>query len=460
MNDVLHECFTDALNSLGVSYSRYINLPFHIRKTSLSFDVHKLVAESLENANIDQIDFSTIEIYDLSEDEIDSHLRILNASFVLTCLGHRAYVKRLVSYLDFPEARWKIKIDYLLKLLLGKKNIEINIPSYKESLKYQDSFVRNKFYYNIPQFSEELLGRHSDKKDYYEYLNFFSEDHLHLSNEALTIGKWMYPTLDEIRCAEFFYLNSYSRLSNKFSDLHLFISWFDESIDNSKVIFINTITETVKDVFQSLNINKKSEFWLPILNEKTIKPLTSIFFFKIIANEDNSQQLAGQFVDKFIESDLKASYFKAFSDIYQCKYEPESIVRISRLLRLSAELSDNTRSKLNKLTPVLNSCITNYVSNVYISELESLKLIEQGNKKGKLKLFNAFKYRFSKNTRVFNLLSKLDKVNIESVSEFSIKVRILLSSRKEFNSSFLLGKNPLSRDLQDYYKKIFKSWMD
>ncbi|MEO7211541.1 hypothetical protein [Mucilaginibacter sp.] len=453
MDTAVKELFNDSLDTMGLNYVKYSQLPLNLRGRTLSNDIFNEISNDIEQCNLSDEKFYEKEIYDFSENDLETHQKIVHACIALVCLGHNSYIKPLINYLDFPEIRWTIKIDYLLNTLINSRNGTFKVPTHAEKINWQNLFISKTFYSNLKDISNIILT--DDKKqrfNYYEYSYKFN-----FSNDLAPLSSidFSKKISDDLECAEYYYLNCYSRLKRK--DYNNFITFIDDSIDDSKIPFINTIAKSVVDVFNDLDIDFNVNFWKNKLIDEKIGVLSSVFFYRIFNSFHSNKNLARDFVKIFLVDSLSFEKNNGFENIYKSTNKGESIINYCFFIKDYETYPRSVKLKITELDSICSYKVRDYVANIYSSEKESLVLFSQYHKPGSKQLYKSFKKRYNKNTEILGQLSILKDI-LSKYSEFYKKISILRDIRTGFESSYLSTKN-VKENIKDEYVNLFHNWI-
>jgi hypothetical protein len=117
--EFISTAFARSLDNLGINSSRYQGLPRTQRKLALCEAIQsttmKLLPdfEPLRETGL----LSQRRLEDFSPEQVFSHRVFLDANIALACLGETAVIRYLINYLSFPEPRWRILIEPVLRSL-------------------------------------------------------------------------------------------------------------------------------------------------------------------------------------------------------------------------------------------------------------------------------------------------------------------------------------------------------
>ncbi|MEO6149725.1 MAG: hypothetical protein ABIN95_12855 [Mucilaginibacter sp.] len=456
MESTLREVFLDSMESIGLNTVKYDHLPFNLRRTNMSYHIYNEISQCINEVNLKDDSFYEKELYHFTKGEIENHYKTLNGCIALVCLGHTNYSKLLLTYLDFPEARWTIKINYLLNSLLSNNENTLKIPSYSEKIEIQSAFIKREFYSDLKDLSYSLLN-HKTNVNYPEYLLSLSASKRPISELNISLKDNNKLIEDDMECSEFFYLKTHEYL--KTHQYNTFIVWMIRMIHIEKVPFINTITKSIRDVFYELQIHKSPNFWIKELKKERTNILASIFIYNILKQDRADKRLAARFVKAFISDKLNKKQLDALSELYQCNHSANSILKISEFLNDSSNLPISVKVKIDVVSPIFLYCIKNNIVNIYLSEKESLNLISQKNKGGSTKLFKVFKTRFKYNTNVLTSVATVYSEKDEDFINFYPKISILIKMRADFEATYMVRKS-VQVNLKNYYIKLFESWVE
>jgi hypothetical protein len=117
------EALDSALEQLGIQRVRFIALGPEQMRLALCEAIFASVKELDAAANwaLSAAHFGGKTLADFSLEEIDQHFKLVHALIALACLGESAYVRPLTTYLSFPEPRWSLLIEPVLRALADGK---------------------------------------------------------------------------------------------------------------------------------------------------------------------------------------------------------------------------------------------------------------------------------------------------------------------------------------------------
>lgn len=449
IDDNIRGIFYEALEVLGINDVRYSHMPFSLRKKTLGFDIYKLASEEMKFSYIQDDQFNHKDLFEYSQEEFESHNQIIHACIALVCLGNNEYAKPLLGYLDFPETRWTIKIDFLLSRLVGSTHDYFKVPTYNERLDWQTKFIESFFYERLADLSELIWPRHTDNSA--NFFRYITKDYHEsgLANISSILGKSNLK--DELDCAEYYYIHSYRWLSN--NDYHKFISFIDTSLDEEKIPFMDTIVNTVVDVFYDLELKYAPSFWKTMLDAHEIEALHSIFFYKIFKRLYVNQNWASFFIGKYFEestAELASSYL---AQLYDKDQSSDLIPVISELLKNVGRYTDPVKNTVFDLNPYYRYITHSFITNMYQSEKESLLLAFNLRKKGKDILQRSVTSRFQENTYLLILACDFAEP-VAHKENFLPKIKDLIRARLRWEKQCL---NLSTADLITEYTEIYKA---
>src|ERR1051326_1489392 len=111
--------FYRSLKSLEIEPTRFRALPLRQRRLALCEAIYQTAKQVSINIKWyeDRSDLQSKKLWDYSPDDIAQHQTIVDALIALVCLGESGFVRPLITYLSFPEPRWSILIDSLLRAI-------------------------------------------------------------------------------------------------------------------------------------------------------------------------------------------------------------------------------------------------------------------------------------------------------------------------------------------------------
>jgi hypothetical protein len=135
----LDDAFEGALERLGIERVRFSVLGPEQQRSALAEAVYASV-KALDVRHkwvLEAARFSDSSLKEYSLGEIEQHHKLVHALIALVCLGESSCVRPLVAYLSFPEARWSLLIEPVLKAVSPER-----VPSFHGGLRQPRALQR------------------------------------------------------------------------------------------------------------------------------------------------------------------------------------------------------------------------------------------------------------------------------------------------------------------------------
>jgi hypothetical protein len=129
---VIEDMLRNSLKSLGIESARFASLPPAQRRLALADTLIGIASELTSTLKwvTARAGLADQRIEDLDAREVDMHRAMLDCLISLCCIGETSFLTSLVPYLHFPDPRWSIGVDALLRsLVYGKADPRYSVPN-------------------------------------------------------------------------------------------------------------------------------------------------------------------------------------------------------------------------------------------------------------------------------------------------------------------------------------------
>ncbi|HMH42839.1 MAG TPA: hypothetical protein VK557_05110 [Pyrinomonadaceae bacterium] len=376
--EAISEAFTRSLKSLEVEPARFRALPLRQRKLALFEAIYKTAKEVIQELDWydDRSNLRSKRLWDFTIDQIAQHQAIVDALIAFLCLGETAFIRPLVSYLSFPEPRWSILIDSVLRAITLEpmRGSVFRIPSDAEISAWRRWAIEHSEVPKLKDFSEILLsdiGMEDVSRHYYFRQTADSAESSSLTNRnEFFQSDWKY--FDE-RQASFCTTALYPQLkSYEFNRFAEFIESF--VLQNPTEANFNTIVACTNDWISELRLPKSSlkHTWLELLAKRDVSSRTGAILYQILVYPKKDRALAREFGKELLGEESNVFILAVVSDILAQSQTATAIYRIAKAYSDIDDFSKQARETLDDLNPIVSTTITLWIENLFSREIESL----------------------------------------------------------------------------------------
>ncbi len=380
--------FTRSLKSLEIDPVRFRALPLRQRKLAICEAIYKTakhVSSELDWYE-DRSNLQSKKLWDFTIDQISHHQTVVDALIALVCLGESSFLRPLVSYLSFPEQRWSILIDSVLRAIAIEpaRGPMFRIPSEQALHTWRKWAIENSELPELRDYSDILLsdiGIEGIKDQHFSV--YFSKSALSsslINRNELFQTDWEY--FDQ-KQASFSSTKLYPQLkSYEFERFVVFLEGFVR--DNPSEGNFNTLVACTNDWINELRLPKSAlrQNWLALLSEKDLSSRTGAVLFQILVYPHKDKALARAFGKELLRGETNLYVIAVISDILTQSQAPDAIKRIARMYSRIDDVSDQIQSTLYELGPMASVTFQLWIRNLISRELENLCIVG-GEKQGK-----------------------------------------------------------------------------
>jgi hypothetical protein len=460
--EAISYAFKRSLEDLGIEPVRFHAIPPQQRKLAIREAIYNITGQKITEIDflLDRSDFQSKQLGDFSPEQIRQHKTVIDALIAMVCLGDTTFIRPLITYLSFPEPRWPIFIEPVLRAVL-KKSIHgpiYRLPTEEERFKWRIWALKQITKTTLEDYSPILLSQIGDEEirwDHFSSSDSSDSSWLVLKDDIFKPKSKYYNYSD----ANFCTYNLFPSLKNH--NFTVFVKLLDNFIkENPNKTNYDTISACIKDTISELDLSSKSlkNNYLNVIDDKELSPMTFVVLFwgldftknRILANK-LSRKIAGEDSNHFIITTM--------SDIFTKSENINAIHRYAKVFKNFDEFSDNNRDALFELAPIIYVNLIRWIVYIFTSEIESISILGCENPLKRKNLFPHITMQFEFNNKSLMKLIEIKKSLNSNCQEFGCKILELYEDRQEFKKSFLDNDEITTTLLTLEYQKMINSWL-
>lgn len=462
--EAISNAFDSSLQNLGIEITRFRAMPLEQRKLAFREAIIKIAGPKINEIDWleDRSELHDKELWDFSPEQILNHQIIVNALIALVCLGEATYVRPLITYLSFPEKRWSILIEPVLKAVL-KKSIQgpiYRLPNKSNLSKWHIWALNQSYEPYLEDYSMILLTKLGEEKvKWYHYQsNETSDSSWLVSKDEFKNSKWMYfNDYDANYCA----LRLYPELES--NNFYKFIINLDEHIkEHPFERNYDTLVSCIRDKMSESNLSnrKLKRCYLKAVQEKNISPLTIAITFRVFPSSTKNRRLANQVAKKMAGTDSDRLIISIVSDLLTKSVNDKAVYRLVNFCSNIDEMSEMKKNLVFDLNPLISRHLNHWLSNLFFNESESLCLLGSEDQHNREDLFELLKDQFKKNDKSLLKLTQFQKSSDDKCQWLGNKFEELYDLRQNFEYIYEKENEINLKLFIPEYKKVLNDWSE
>jgi hypothetical protein len=389
--EAISAAFHRSLKSLEIEPARFRALPLRQRKLAIFEAIYKTAKQVSAELDWyeDRSNLHEKKLWDFSISQIAQHQTVLDALIAFVCLGETSFIRPLVSYFAFPEPRWSILIDSVLRAITSDAMLGsvYRIPNREEVSAWRKWAIEQPDLTKLKDFSEILLldiGTEDVRRHYFFKPNDLVETSFLINRNEFFQSDWKY--FDE-RQAGFCTSSLYPKLkSYQFAQFAESIEGY--ILENPGEGNFNTLVACTNDWISELRLAKSAlkQEWLACLSDQDVSPRTGAVLYQILVYPRRDKKLASEFGEKMLGKESNIYVLAVVGDIMAQSQNTQAIYRIAKAYSEIDNLTDQSRNTLYGLSTLASITVTLWIENLFSREIESLCILggERHPKKRKL----------------------------------------------------------------------------
>lgn len=429
---VVAVAFDRALRGLEIEPTRYRALSLKQRRLALCeaiFSTARNVSKGID-WYVDRSDLRSKQLWDFSPDQITQHQIAVDALIGLVCLGEFSYVRPLITYLSFPESRWTILIDSLLRALSpeGIRHSVFRLPTDSERARWRRWAIEHPDPINFRDYSYVLLSDLGTDQVDWNLLVTEAEDSSLLKVQNEFFGTyWKY--FDE-RQAD--YCGRFLRSPLKSYDYRTFAELVERFVAaNPNEANFTTIVACASDWINEFHLTKSAlkDDWLNLIDEGLSSRTTAILY-QILVYPKRDRRLARDFGKRLFSDEIDIQTLTCVTDILTQSQTDTSLYRLGRTLSLLDDLPSQSRKRIEDFMPTITMICSLWVTNLYSRELESLCILGAEDPKRRSALQELIQQCFHANDHTLLRFIVFERSPNEQCRTFGQRIRLFYNHRR------------------------------
>ncbi len=438
---MLSVAFARSLKSLEIEPGRYRTLPLRQRRLALCEAIYKTAKLASREIDwyADRSDLRSKQLWDFTPDQIAQHQILVDALIALVCLGESSFIRPLVTYLSFPEPRWAILIDSVLRAVTagGIRGSTFRLPNEAERSSWRKWAIDHTEVPRIRDYSEILLSDIGveDIKWRYRYVPDATEYSFLVARNEFLETDWKY--YDEQQadfCTHVLYwpLKAYD-YSSFAGSVEAFVK------KNPLEGNFTTLVACVNDWINELGLPKSTlkHDWLTLVSNKEVSSRTSAILFQILVYPKKDRVLARDFANHLLRDEAgpytaDLHTLTAITDILTQSQSASSVYRVAKALSDIDELPRGSRDTLLGLDPMISMMFLLWISNLSSREIESLCILGAESPSLRHSLLDSIARTFRSNSQTLIKLGAFENSPNPSCQRFALQMKYFYKLRKPF----------------------------
>jgi hypothetical protein len=371
-DEVLAAALDGALEQLSIQRTRFSALGPDACRLAISEAVWQSVRDLNVGANwpLQSVHFSGKTTADFTIQEIQQHYRLLNALVALVCLGDSSYIRPLVTYLSFPEPRWSLIIEPVLRAL--SRNTPPSVERLRSALALQ--FWR-RWAAHLSASATLRRVRLRGSHDHEAECNFATRKD---SLDSL----WLVSSHVWLEEEGYYFRPEQARSCRGFQKLLIehnyegFLDSLNAQLEgNDLIAYANcdTLISELRDVLNSTSRAALLSVWSDAATSKRITPRTSAIMCRILKREGNVAALARQVTDWHLGANAGASQRRAVQFVFSHDTKLKAIFDV--LDSFHSQPDENTQRVFDDLLPIVQHLVATGFRQALLIDTQNLCLL-------------------------------------------------------------------------------------
>lgn len=449
--EVVFSAFSRSLENLGIDSNRYRGLPRAQRRLALCEAINSTARKLLPSFEpLRETGFlPSRKPEDFSPEQLRSHKTFVDAAIALACLGENSVVRHLINYLSFPEPRWRMVIEPVLRSLCQRPP--------KGSLAYQIPSKRQ-----VEAWCEWALMR-SAAPQCTDYTSDILAESFTSASPLRRLKTTFYsPRLEcwNTHALEFKYYNAgqaeFARKTLEHhilaNDYHQVVNHLDDYIrsHHASSIHFGTLSAAISDCFQENYIENSLSRWLEAIDRIKPHAITFHVFYYSLPQSQRSRRLARKFSQSLAKTYQEPALTVALTDLFDDTKE----TRFEHIIDAMLTPLSSQRA-LKDLGAVIAWRATDSIRSRFASEVQNLILLHSIPEKRRDRFADRLRVRFTEDDKVFGQLCRFVNVKNDELSSIGAIAQRLLEARKLFNDALATGVLFFGDKLLSKFTKAF-----
>lgn len=375
--EAISVAFRRSLDYLEIQPVRYKTLPLRQRRLALCeaiFSTARRVGEGLD-WYLDRSELNAKRLWDFSPEQIRKHQTILDSLIALICLGETSFVRPLVTYLSFPESRWSITIDSLLRAITEEsmKGPLFRLPSESDKAMWRRWAVSDFDPARVNDFSTFLCAQIGVDDILWQTASPYGFTASALINwdEFLDVS-WKYFDDKQARFCKDLYEPFHER---KFKEVAESIDAFVST--NPCEGNYNTIVTCLNDWIDESDLPRPAikRLWILLAGKRKVSPKAAAVLFQVLDYSKRDRKLAREFGKEMLGEDLNLHVLRCVTDILIQNRSASSIYRMAKTYSDIDDCRDQTRILLLDLAPMFTTTVIVWLGGLVSTELEDICIL-------------------------------------------------------------------------------------
>lgn len=376
--EAISVAFNRSLNYLEIEPARFKTLPLRQRRLALCEAIFSTAHQVDRGLNwyLDRSELQSKKLWDFSPEQIRKHQTILDSLIALVCLGETSFVRPLVTYLSFPEARWSITIDSVLRAISEEpmKGHLFRLPSESDKGMWRDWVVGQLASSELKDFGTSMSSQIGIDDIRWHDSSSYGPANSSLINgiEFLDLN-WKYFDDNQARfCGDLYELFSARKYNEVAESIDIFVN------NHPSEGNYNTIVTCLNDWIDKSELSRPAikQRWIVLTSKRRVSPKTVAVLFQVLDYSKKDRRLAREFGKKMLGRDeVNLHLLQSIIDLLIQNRSASSIVRVAKTYSDIDQFHDQTRNILLDLAPMFSTSIIVWLSGLFSTEVENICIL-------------------------------------------------------------------------------------
>ncbi len=456
--DIVAEALDRSLMNLGIEPSRFRSLPLMQRRLAIKEAVFNTASQKLRDLDWleERSGFHESRLADFSHSEILQHQASVDALVAMVCLGEMRYAQPLVTYMSFPEPRWRILIEPVLRAISEQTVSEpvYRLPSLAEVRKWRLWTASESTQSGLSDYSERLMERMGARvvgqreaprrvhRNYYQPAK----------SRTIVAHRWRYfdSALADY-CASLLYPEIRSASFDRFLEL------LDGLLrDNPQAAHTDTLSACIRDGIAESGVSLARFRWhvLSQVSTEAIQPQTWMTIFDALKRSVEDRRWANAIARKIAGEDISRQLLILLSDALICSVRDSYVFRTVLLIDNLDSWSSAALPVAEHLKPRIWKTLLGWLERILGWETESLCVLGSEDPENRDHLAALLAARFRKNSDSMRRVERTMGSADAAFSEFGTKLVTMRRMRSKLARTFSEDPNVDIHSLTVEYSRI------
>lgn len=460
--DVVSAALHGAMERLGIESARFRAMPSSQRRLALCEAIYRTASKGTVGSSWikERAELGQTPIERFSPEQIQQHRIVVDALTALVCLGESTFVRSLVSYLSFPEPRWSITIDSVLRaVVFGESDPPYRLPNQTNLCEWRQWAVKQRLQPKMSNFSEYLITQMgAEEETWHERTsrdasgvtwlalarpNVAPAWHCFSEPQAYFCAHSLYPALDE-------------------SDARRLVGALDAYLkEHLHAKNFGTLVACLSDELphRRLRLDDLTTYCLSATHDRSISPTCAVLVYQAVSAGRGNKELTRSFADALFGSQGSRRLRRIATFFLEDSSTTRAIHSIAWTFRRTERFPDRVARALDELAPRATGMIFRWLSRLFATEVESACLVGLETPAARSTLISWATHRFKRHDKALLHLSYLCDSSDASYRKIGTQVGELYKRRWRVRAELSKRSYTDPRALLSEYEALLDDWL-